>query len=295
MLNMNTRIATALFYLALGSYSYGIVATAQTPSQAPAAEPSIDAGPRASQTDSPAQLGALTSVDVKLKGYVFGIPMIKAVYQTRYTQTSYSVRSDLKTSGLGALLKKLEIWSTTTGFFHGEDLVPLHHVQQNLNKKHRRVDMRYGDENVEVVIDPKLGSQGQPPASPAERFESDDTLSALLNIMMRGDRTGPQPCAGTIPVFDSKQHYNLRLEADGTKFIKQKGFKGETLRCKVYYIPVSGFDPEDLPDDEEKSTPITMYLAHFPEAGLHIPVRMSYKIGGFKAVIKTRNIKISYR
>jgi len=237
------------------------------------------------------------TIDVKLKGSVFGVSMIKAFYKGQITSDSYAVRADIKTSGLGALLKKLKIWATTSGTIEGayqnQDLRPKAHIQQNMDKKNRRVEMLYGQSRVDVNIVPRLGSQGTPPASPLQRFQSDDAVTAILNIMLRGYKTGDKPCSGDVPVFDSKQHYILRLKRNGTRRIKQKGYKGDTIRCMVYYIPVSGFDPEDLPSEEEGSTPITMYLANFEDAGLYIPVRMTYKISGFKAVIKARDIKIN--
>jgi len=238
-------------------------------------------------------LGPTTVVEVQLKGYVFGFRVMKANVSGRLTENSYSMRADLFTSGLGALLKKFQIWATTTGTIDGDGLNPVQHIQQNLDKKNRRVEMNYGASSVDISIVPRLGSQGKPPATKAQRFESDDTLSALLNMMMRGFRFTDEPCVGTISVFDSKQHYLLRMERIGNKYIKQKGFKGDTIGCSVYYIPVSGFDPEDLPSEEEASTPVKIYLAKFDEAGLYIPVRMSYKISIFKAVIKTRNITIT--
>lgn len=235
-----------------------------------------------------------TSVDVKLKGYVFGIKIMRARYSTRFTDTDYNARADLYTAGLAALLKKLRIWSITDGKIVGNDLRPQNHVQQNVDKKNRRVQMTYGADAVNVHIHPRLGSQGQPAASPKQRFESDDTLSALMNLMKRGYTTSAEPCSGKIPVFDSKQHYNLRLENAGTRRIRQRGYKGDTIKCHVYYEPVSGFDAEDLPSAEESGTPIKMYLAKFEDAKLYIPVRMTYKISGFKAVIKAREINISH-
>ena len=56
----------------------------------------------------PAPQSAL-KFDFKLKGYVFGLRMIRANYTGWFNQTNYSLYTDLKTSGLGALLKKLEI------------------------------------------------------------------------------------------------------------------------------------------------------------------------------------------
>lgn len=236
-----------------------------------------------------------TALDVRLKGYVFGFPIITARYAGGFNENAYSVRADLTTSGLGALLKKLAIWATTTGFYDDQGLQPLKHVQQNLDKKNRRVEMNYGKDAVDVKIVPRLGSQGKPPATPAERFAADDTLSAMLNLMMRGHKFTDKPCTGTIPVFDSKQHYNLRLQPAGTKKMRAAGFKGTAVRCLVYYEPVSGFDPEDLPSQEEKSKPIELYLANYPEYGIYIPLKMSYKISGFTASVRTKSIQIDRR
>ena len=229
-----------------------------------------------------------TQFRFRLKGYVFGLRMIRANYSGWYDQTQYSTYADIKTSGLGALLKKLEIWAVTKGRHDGEGLHPEFHVQQNLDKKNRRVEMNYSDTRglVDVDIVPPIGSQGTPPASPTERFAADDTLSAILNIMMRGWADKGEVCNGMVKVFDSKQHYGLRMEPAGTRRLKFDGEKVETLRCHVYYDPISGFDPEDLPEEEESSTPVKVYFHHRPELGLYVPIRFTYKISAIKAVIK---------
>lgn len=229
-----------------------------------------------------------TEFDFKLKGYVFGLRMIKANYTGWYDGARYTAYTDLKTSGLGAMLKKLEIWAVTTGSYTRAGLTPSFHVQQNMDKKNRRVEMNYnnGLRKIDVAIQPPLGSQGLPPASPEERYTADDTISAILNLMMRGQKIDGPVCTGSIRVFDSKQHYSLRMVQDGTKRVKFDGEKYETIRCLVYYEPISGFDPEDLPDAEEGGTPIKMYLKDFPDIGLYVPVKFTYKISSIKAVIK---------
>jgi hypothetical protein len=222
-----------------------------------------------------------------LKGYVFGLRMIRANYSGWYDQTNYAVYADIKTSGLGALLKKLEIWAVTLGQNNRTNLKPIFHVQQNLDKKNRRVEMNYTNPAgpIDVKIIPTLGSQGIPPASPEERFAADDTLSAILNLMMRGWGDKEEICDGTIKVFDSKQHYGLRMEPSGTKRLKFDGQKFDALSCDIYYEPISGFDPEDLPENEESATPVKVYFQHRPEIGLYIPIRFTYKISAIKAVI----------
>ena len=241
----------------------------------------------------PAPQSAL-NFDFKLKGYVFGLRMIRANYTGWFDQTNYNLYTDLKTSGLGALLKKLEIWAVTQGRYSSARLQPNWHIQQNLDKKNRRVEMNYNNltQAVDVNIRPPLGSQGTPPASPQERYAAHDTLSAILNFMMRGQKIDKPMCSGSVSVFDSKQHYNLRLVRDGMKSLKFNGEKSQTVRCLIYYEPISGFDPEDLPDPEEGSTPIKAYLKPFPELGLNIPIRFTYKISSIKAVIKLDELSV---
>ena len=235
-----------------------------------------------------------TAFDFKLSGYVFGIKMIKARYKGTYDNHSYRVFSDLKTSGLGALLKKLRIWAVTNGYHDQNGMYPVSHTQQNLDKKSRRVEMRYDYDTdaVSVDINPPLGSQGVPPASPEERFTADDVMSAILNMMMTGHTVDGEFCNGSVRVFDSKQHYNLRMERSGTKKVKYDDKKYETMRCLVYYEPINGFDPEDLPSTEEGGTPVKVYFINDEERGLYIPLRFTYKISGFKAVIKLKNMEI---
>ncbi len=230
----------------------------------------------------------------KLKGYVLGLRIIRANYAGWYNASQYGLYADIKTSGLGALLKKLEIWAVSAGDYSRSGLRPHFHVQQNLNKKNRRVEMNYsnGLRRVDTVIKPPLGSQGIPAASPQERFNADDTLSAVLNLMMRGQKIDGDICYGGIRVFDSKQHYNLRMEYVGPDRVKVLGEKTDVIKCHVYYEPISGFDPEDLPDSEESSTPVKVYMKAYPKMGLYIPVRFSYKISALKAVIKIDEMRV---
>lgn len=229
-----------------------------------------------------------TQFSFKLKGYVFGFKMITAHYNGFIEGPRYAAYTDVKTSGLGALLKKLEIWAVSKGTYTTEGLRPDFQVQQNMDGKERRVEMNYDNslKAVDVNILPTLGSQGVPPASPEERYSANDAVSAILNMMMRGQRLDAPFCEGKVRVFDSKQHYNLRMERDGTGKERLNGQKVETQVCLIYYEPINGFDPEDLPDAEEASTPIKAEFAAIPEIELYVPLKFSYKISAIKAVIK---------
>lgn len=231
----------------------------------------------------------------ELKGYVFGIRLIRAHFLGYESRDQYAAYTDMKTSGLGALIKKMDIWAVTRGQITPDGaLRPDFHVQQNTDKKNRRVEMVYDRAAGQVAVDiiPPLGSQGLPPASPQERFSALDTASALLHMTRQGRGDETALCQGSVPVFDSKQHYNLRLTPVGTRRVGYLGKKQEAIRCNAFYEPVSGFDPEDLPEAEEAETPIKVYFRYVPEIDRHVPVRFSYKISGFKAVIRMSEMTI---
>lgn len=235
-----------------------------------------------------------TQIHMEMKGYIFGLRIVRSDYIAQFDGTDYAAYADVKSSGIAALLKSMEIWAVTKGRYNQTGLYPEWHVQQNTDKKNRRVEMNYdrAAEKVDVAIVPPLGSQGIPPATPRERFTANDTISGILTLMMRGTKIDGELCNGRVPFFDSKQHYNLRLERVGTERVKFDGDKDETIHCRAYYESVSGYDPEDLPSEEEARTPVNVYFKYYPEAGVHIPVRFTYKVSGFKAVVKVDEIEI---
>ncbi|WP_298913477.1 DUF3108 domain-containing protein [uncultured Algimonas sp.] len=236
----------------------------------------------------PAPDGA-TQFAFTLKGYVFGLRLIKASYLGYESDRTYAAYTDMRTSGLGALLKKMDIWAVTRGRIAPDGAMrPDFHVQQNTDKKNRRVEMNYDNaaRTIDVAIVPPLGSQGVPPASPEQRYGAFDTITTLLHMARRGRGDAADLCRGRVPVFDSKQHYNLRLEPVGDGRAKFLGDTQPAIHCHAFYEPVAGFDPEDLPDAEEAGTPVDVYFRYYPSADLHVPVRFSYKVSGFTAIIK---------
>lgn len=235
-----------------------------------------------------------TQIRVKLKGYVFGFRVIRSDVITQFDGAEYAAYADAKSSGLAALLKKMEIWAVTKGRYRRSGLRPDWHIQQNTDKKNRRVEMNYDRPaaSLDVAIVPRLGSQGVPPATQRERYTANDTLSGIVHLMMMGTKVNGELCTGRVPFFDSKQYYNLRLERIGTKRVKFDGGKDDTIHCRAYYEPIAGYDPEDLPSEEEAATPVNVYFKYYEEAGIHIPVRFTYKISGFTAVVKADDVDI---
>lgn len=260
----------------------------------------IPAIAQAQSSAKPAQSAAvdratpmITTFDVDYRGSLFIFPLGDLRVTGYKTDAVYSMRADMKAAGLGKIAKDGDLWSTSEGYYRPSSVRPTYHVIQKLNDKGRRVEMKYDTVgNPVTTIEPRFGSMGIPPASETERRESVDALSAIMQFMTIGHKYGTQPCTGTIPVFDGKQHYNLNLKPAGKKTLSQSSYRGETVRCHLFMENVSGYDPEDRLTDEEASTPLVIYLANYEQAGLWIPVRFDYRVSGIKVNITATDINI---
>lgn len=237
------------------------------------------------------QTETLTEFQVDYTGSLFIFPLGKLKMTGQSGPTSYSMRADMETAGLGKLAKSQGLWSTTEGVFTEKGPRPRKHIVQNLNEKARRVEIDYSSGSPVATIEPRFGSMGVPPASAAERKKSVDALSAVMTVM-NTTRYKKAPCTGVVPVFDGKQHYNIKLEQAGRTNISQSSYSGDTLRCHMYLENVSGYDPEDRLTAEEAATPLVLYMAHYQDAGFWIPVRFDYRVSGIKVNIRATNIDI---
>lgn len=250
--------------------------------------------PRQAIMAEPAPVNMLTQFRVQYTGSLFLLPLGKLTVAGSVNNVGYAMRADMETAGLGKLAKEQGLWSTSLGFYDRARLRPKQHIIQKLNEKGRRVTLDYdAQNNPSATIEPRFGSMGVPPASDAERREAVDAMSGIMQMMMTGHVFGSRACEGTVKIFDGKQRYNLRLEADGNKTINQRSYRGETVRCNVFMDTVSGYDPEDLLTEEEASTPLQVYLANYEEAGLYFPVRFDYRVSGIKVNIKATDIEVT--
>jgi hypothetical protein len=69
-----------------------------------------------------------TQIRVNMKGYVFGFRVIRSDLIAQFDDRNYAAYTDAKSSGLAALLKKMEIWAVTRGTYDRGGLRPDWHV-----------------------------------------------------------------------------------------------------------------------------------------------------------------------
>ena len=234
-----------------------------------------------------------STMRIDYTGSLLGLPMMRATVQARLSGPRHSLRADFRSAGLAAMIKSLNVIAESQGIETVNGLQTLQYWhQENDGHKTRHVQMRYGDDAVQVNITPPLHSMGAPPASQTQRLEAMDPLSALLALTELAADVSGRRCHGNIRVFDGKQRYDLKLESLGMSKVSSKVFSGAAEKCAVYYVPVAGFDGREVKDPSAYAKPVFMWLAAAAGTARQVPVRFSFDAPVGRFIIKARRLTL---
>lgn len=228
-------------------------------------------------------------VRVLYNGYFLGQRVMKADVTSTVADGVYAAQAVFRTAGLVRMFKEARITATVNGVYDGEGVQPIHFEHTNsASSKNRRIQIDWTEDDVIPTVTPPFGSMGEPPATREERLGSRDVASMILSMTLDG---GDAPCARTLPVFDGKQRYDIRLEPVAYEGIDLRGYEGMGWRCHLYYTPVSGFDPEDLADPEDYARPMDIWLADLGE-GRWPPVRLRGRVSGIGVTVEAKSVSV---
>jgi hypothetical protein len=139
----------------------------------------------------------------------------------------------------------------------------------------------------------------KPPSPDAIKVKPDnlkhvfDPISATVAI---SNATSADACNRTIPVFDGKARFDLRMSFKGREAIKEKhptGQPRELVVCRVKYIPIAGHKPKDFVKPWIDYDHIEIALRAIPSAGIYVPYRVSIPSTIGPAVMTAEEIHIT--
>jgi len=239
-------------------------------------------------------LGQEHSLDISYGGRLFGFTVVKVQLSAAFVGESYAARAEYKSSGLAAIFRKMKVVASTSGQIINGKLRTREYWHKELDgRKNRELSMSFATSDVSVRADPPLHSMGDPAASMAQRLEAVDPVTGILTLASYASSEPKMgQCTGTLRIFDGKQRYDLRLEAMGLEKVRTRAYRGEALRCNAWYIPVAGFDADDLVDPDEYSRPVVMWLADVGNTGIRVPVRFEARLDFGRVVVDARRIEI---
>ena len=205
----------------------------------------------------------------------------------------YSASTHIEAAGLAALFTDFDIRANVAGHRTDDGMRPIEysHVERTGDKV-RRVDIDFSEPIAQSLAEPPFGSLGVPPASDEQRRNVIDPISSLFLLSEVMNDRGGDICSGTVPVFDGKARYDLRLESAGTERIRTRAWRGDALVCHAWYEPIAGYDPEDYPSESELRYPLTLWLAAFEGGAFYMPVRLHTRAGFGGITIEAHEIEV---
>jgi hypothetical protein len=247
--------------------------------------------PAATAQDEGPAPGSASNHELQLlyNGSVLGQRLMKADVSASVADGDYESRAIFRTAGLAGFFKQAEITATVNGTYAGNGVEPIHFQHRNsASSKNRQIQIDWTADDVIPTVTPPFGSMGQPPATLEERLGSRDVASTILSMTLDG---GDAPCERTLPVFDGKQRYDLRMEPIAYEEVDTRGYEGMAWHCNIYIVPISGYDPEDKPSPEQSARPMEVWLADLGE-GRWPPVLARRRVGAVTMKVEATHVSL---
>lgn len=120
-----------------------------------------------------------------------------------------------------------------------------------------------------------------------------DPMAAMIAV---SDAKPADACNRTLPVFDGKVRYDLRLSFKGHEQVKGRNPSGqpkELVVCRVKYVPIAGHKPKDFEDPWIDYNNIEIALRAVPKVGIYVPYRVTVPSSLGNAVMTADTINIT--
>lgn len=253
-------VATSLLALATGSASFADNAAPDTP-----------------LTEIKAGDAMRLNYEVKANAWALIIPITgKANFWMDLKPDTYSIKGKVKTTGLADILVNYDMDLAASGYVRDDHLRTYAYVSQNNDgKKNRRVEMTYGSDDVAMTAKPAFGNLGEPPATPAQKLDANDPLTAFLGHGFIPRPASDDPCGGPMKIFDGRQLTWLHFENKGLKKVKTEGYKGDAYECHVKMDRIAGYEKDEINTDTLTGIdgPLRMWMAPLPNGAI-MPVKI---------------------
>jgi hypothetical protein len=190
---------------------------------------------------------AQAKLDAKYTATLAGLPIGKGSWVLDFDEDSYSATMSGGTSGLVKLFAGGQGVSTVRGTWSaGQSVASVYTSEIKTKRKTDRVDITVEAGKIKdfKVSPPVDDEDDRVPITEAEMRGVTDPLTGSMIHVPAGELLSPGACKRTLPLFDGRYRYNLKLAFKRMETVKaSKGYAGPVVVCSVIFAPVAGFVP----------------------------------------------------
>lgn len=236
----------------------------------------------------PSEVKAL--YDVNFNGMNVG------TYEFNSTQEGHSYKLT-SNAQLSLLLGALH-WSGATeaiGHLAGDTAKPQKFgFEYKAQSKAGSTHMAFTDDTVTQVLHnpPAKIKEGMVPVQAQHLKGVLDPLSAIL-ALSRG--TSGNPCTRRIPIYDGTQRFDLLLSPKGQASLQDSNQSGQPTAgyvCRVRYIPIAGYKPDESTRYLAHNNDIEIVLRPLPNANIFVPYSVTVPTMAGNATLIARRVNV---
>lgn len=184
---------------------------------------------------------------------------------------AYSAKAHLRTYGILALFRKINLHAQSVGRVVGDKVLPTAFFHHNTDgKRERKVKTAWARNDVSTVSEPAFDFLGDPAATRSQKLEAIDPLSQFVRIALKAVKND-NPCSDSGRFFDGKQRYDVDFISEGPGQLDEREKKlglTKPMKCRMHYRPVAGFKKKSAEDKKEGlNKDVVAEIARVGEAG----------------------------
>ena len=238
-------------------------------------------------TDEPAPASDIEAqFTIYLGGFLFATGNVGA----RLDGDQYRLKALLSTAGLPRAFYEAEFKLASEGELAAAQVRPHSYVSDSWDTHSaRKVELAYdGDGMPHLTATPPYKPGDLSGVMPYQQRDTQDPVSALLVPVV----ASANPCERSIPVFDGRRRYDLKLTFAKEVAMTPHGFSKplKVIACNIRYVPVAPIERRKFTEMLSKNDGMTVWLAPFDGGRVYMPVRLQLRtpLGG--AVMELANV-----
>jgi len=253
--------------------------------------------PAHAERQTPATSTPPTQVAANFTVYVGGLLFVEGKFDARIKQDDYHLSTQMKTAGLAGRFYPADYKLMSEGSFAAEQVEPKRfYSDTTAENKARVMTMTYRKGHVpQLSATPPYSPDDLKDVKPALQLNTQDPVSAFL-VPVAGTSN---PCDRTIPVFDGRRRFNLKLAYQGTKEMTvpvsaeaPKPAKPVTaMVCTIRYEAIAPVEKKRrFTKMLRRNDDMRVWLAPFDDGRVYMPVRFELRTPIGSAVLQLQNL-----
>ncbi|UCI10113.1 DUF3108 domain-containing protein [Mesorhizobium sp. B1-1-8] len=204
-----------------------------------------------------------------------GLSVARASFSSRYEGDSYTINGTVSAAGLARIFDDTKGTISSKGTIVGAQMRPqVFRADYTSGKKASVVDIRFANGAVtSTQVIPTPGKRDPRNWVPIGDGDLKSVLDPMAATVIHADSLD-KVCGRTVKFYDGEMRADLTLTYASKGSISVKGYKGDTVTCKMGFEPVAGYRKgrKALNFLKDKSRMMVTF-APLGQSGIYAPIR----------------------